>query len=226
MELQSNKACIITSCIGSWYPAGVKRLHNSLNFVGSPFDFIPYTVELPQYKQHKDYPYYFKIASFEEVRKQGYKIVLHVDASFWAIKSPMKMFDIINEQGYYFFSSGYNLAQSVNDNALAYVGLTRDDAEGITEWATGCVGINFDNPDGKALYNQWKEYMDAGLSIGNRAHADQSKDKRFLHHRQDQSAFSIAIHKLELTNKKGLDMVAYFGTPHNIDELIWQIGGI
>jgi hypothetical protein len=136
------------------------------------------------------------------------------------------MFDIINDQGFYFFSSGYNLAQSVNDNALAAVGLSRDEAEGINEWASGCVGINIENPDGKNLYRLWKEYMDMGLSIGSRLHDNQSQDERFLFHRNDQSCLSLAAHRLGLKNNRGLDMVAYKGTPHNKEELIFFIGGI
>jgi len=142
------------------------------------------------------------------------------------LKSPMPMFDIINEQGYYCFSSGYNLAQSVNDAALQAVGMSRDEAEGFTEWATGCVGFNFANPDARRLYEKWKEYMDKGLSRGSRNHDGQSTDSRFLHHRQDQSCFSLAMAACGLRNTRGLDMVAYKGSGYNEKELIFFIEGV
>lgn len=219
-----NKACIINVGVGHWYPHGSRRLAKSLNFVGWAGDAIIHEGEYPpESYTHENIPYYMKIAAFEEAIAKGYTHILWLDSSFFAIENPMKMFDIINGQGYYFFSSGYNLAQSVNDIALQYVGLSRDEAEGVNEWASGCVGINFLNPDGAALYGRWKELMDAGLSKGSRLHDKQSADPRFLFHRQDQSCISLAAWELGLRNEKGLDMVAYKGTPYNEKELIFFI---
>jgi len=222
-----NKAVIICAGIGGWYGHGVKRLEKSLNFVGWAGDVMTWTdYPTPECYKHDHIPYYMKIAAFEEALKKGYTHICWVDASFYAVSNPMPLFDLINEQGYYFFSSGYNLAQSVNDRALAAVGLSRDEAADVTEWATGCVGINFENPDGKKLYTQWKDYMDAGLSIGGRNHDGGSNDPRFLHHRQDQSCMSLAAWKLGLTNKRGIDFVSYKNTGYNPEQVIFFIEGI
>lgn len=227
MENIGYKAAIISAGIGGWYAQGVKRLEQSLNFNGWAGNVLTWKDEYPANShRHEDFPYYMKIAAFEEALRQGYTHILWLDASFWAVKNPTKMFDLINDQGYYFFSSGYNLAQSVNDIALQYVNLNRDEAEKINEWASGCVGINFENEAGKALYTRWKELMDAGMSKGSRLHDNQSADKRFLFHRQDQSCLSLACWELDLKNGKGLDMVSYKGTGYNEDELIFFIGGI
>ncbi len=222
-----DKAAIINCGVNGWYNLGSDRLAKSLNFVGWAGGTVIYSGQYPPNSHnHNDVPYYMKMATFEEAIKQGYSHLLWVDSSFWAIDNPMRMFDIINEQGYWFFSTGYNLAQSVNDNALNYVGKTRDEAEHQIEWASGCVGINLLNPDGKALYEKWKFFMDAGLSIGSRLHDNQSQDPRFLFHRNDQSCLNLAIWELGLSNTKGLDMVSYKGTGFNEKELIWFIGGI
>lgn len=225
-----DKAVIVNAGISGWYGLGSKRLLKSLNFVGWSGDTLIYADEYPPNSHnHNDVPYYMKIAALEEAISKGYTYLLWVDSSFWAVNNPMKMFDIINEQGYWFFSTGYNLAQSVNDYSLQFVGKTRDEAEQHNEWASGCVGFNLSNPDGKALYERWKYYMDAGLSKGSRLHDNQSADKRFLFHRNDQSCLNLAAWELGLTNKKGLDMVAYWnsGNPgYNKDEIIWFIGGI
>lgn len=219
-----DKAVIINCGVGGWYGLGSRRLERSLSFEGWAGDTIIYKDEYPpnSYK-HEDYPYYFKIACFEEALRRQYTHILWVDSSFWAIKNPTKLFDIFNEQGYFFFSSGYNLAQSVNDTALAAVGLSRDDAQNVTEWASGCVGINFNNPDGQKLYKRWKELMDAGLSKGSRLHDNQSADQRFLFHRQDQSCLSLAAWELGLINTKGIDSIAYKNTNFNPEELIFFI---
>jgi hypothetical protein len=222
-----NRAVIISAGIGGWYGQGVQRLERSLIFEGWGGNILTWKDDYPpDSHRHEDVPYYMKIAAFEEALRQGYTYILWVDASFWAVKRPDKMFDLINDQGYYFFSSGYNLAQSVNDTALEYVELSRDVAEGINEWASGCVGINFNNDDGKNLYNRWKQLMDAGLSKGSRLHDNQSADPRFLFHRQDQSCLSLAIWELGLKNTKGLDMVSYKGTGYNENDLIFFIGGL
>ncbi len=219
-----NKAVIINCGVGNWYGLGSRRLEKSLNFVGWAGETLIWADEYPpeSYK-HEDYPYYMKIAAFDEAIKQGFTHILWCDSSMWAVNNPDKLFDIISEQGYYFFSSGYNLAQSVNDTALAAVGLSRDKAETVNEWASGLVGIRIDNPDGKKLYERWKQLMEAGLSRGSRLHDNQSSDPRFLFHRQDQSCISLAAWELGLSNKKGLDMVSYKNTNFNPEQIIFFI---
>lgn len=223
-----HKAVIISCGVNGWYGRGVSRLERSLHFEGWAGDTIFYKDEYPQNcHSHNDVPYYFKIAAFEEALRRGYTHVLWADASFWAVKNPVRLFDLINDQGYYFFSSGYNLAQSVNDYALQVAGVSRDEAEGATEWASGLVGINYENPDGKRLYETWKEYMDLGLSRGvKHQNKDESQDPRFLAHRQDQSCLSLAAYKLGLTNKLMLDAVAYKQTNYNPEEIIFFIEGL
>ena len=225
-----NKAIIINAGIEGWYGHGSRRLEKSLNFVGWAGETLIYADEYPpNCYPHDHTPYYMKIAAFEQAIGMGFTHILWVDSSFWAVKNPVQMFDIIDEQGYWFFSSGYNLAQSVNDTALAAVGLSRDEAETINEWASGCVGVNLNNPQGKMLYGRWKQLMDSGLSRGSRVHDNQSTDKRFLFHRNDQSCLSLAAWELGLKNERGLDMVAYWnsGNPgYNPNEIIWFIGGI
>lgn len=219
-----NKAVIINCGVGNWYGLGSRRLEKSLNFVGWAGETLIWADEYPpeSYK-HEDYPYYMKIAAFDEAIKQGFTHILWCDSSMWAVNTPAKLFDIISEQGYYFFSSGYNLAQSVNDTALSAVGLSRDNAEQVNEWASGLVGIRIDNPDGKKLYERWKQLMESGLSKGSRLHDNQSSDPRFLFHRQDQSCLSLAAWELGLSNKKGLDMVSYKNTNFNPEQIIFFI---
>lgn len=219
-----HKAVIINCGVNNWYGQGSRRLAKSLNFVGWAGDTIIYADEYPPNSHvHEDIPYYMKIAAFEEAIRRGYTHILWCDSSVFAVENPVKMFDIIDEQGYWFFSTGYNLAQSVNDHALAVAGLCRDEAEQKTEWASGLVGVNLNNPNGKNLYETWKYYMDAGLSQGSRLHDNQSRDLRFLHHRQDQSCLGLSAWKHNLRNERGLDMVAYRHTNFNPSELIFFI---
>jgi hypothetical protein len=219
-----NKAVIINCGVGGWYGHGSRRLAKSLNFVGWAGNTLIYDdMYPPNSHSHEEVPYYMKIAAFEAAIKEGYTHILWCDSSMWAVSNPVKLFDVIDEQGYWFFSTGYNLAQSVNDHALASVGLSRDEAEQTTEWASGLVGVNLNNPNGKNLYKSWKEYMDMGLSKGSRLHDNQSADKRFLFHRQDQSCLNLSAWKHKLRNEKETDFVSYAGTGYNPEKIIFFI---
>lgn len=227
MELDKCRPIIISAGIGGWYAKGVERLERSLNFVGWAGEVKTWKNEYPPSSyMHEDVPYYFKIAAFEWARKNGYTHVLWVDASFWAVKNPMPVFDLICDQGYYAFRSGYNLAQSVNDKSLYYTSISRDFAESINEYASGCVGFDFTNESARSLYDTWKTYMDCGLSKGSRNHDNQSEDKRFLFHRQDQSCLSLAMHHQKLNSQLEMDFVSYFGTGYNESKLIFFIQGL
>lgn len=222
-----SKSVIISCGVGGWYGQGVRRLERSLNFEGWAGSILAWKDEYPPNSHnHNDVPYYFKIAAFDEALRQGYRNIMWVDASFWAVKNPKPIFDLIATKGVYLFRSGYNLAQSVNDTALNAVGISRDEAEKEHEYASGCVALNFDNPDGKHLYDRWKEYMEAGLSKGSRNHDGQSSDTRFLHHRQDQSCLSLAAYKLGIKPTLMYDAVAYKNTNFNPEELIFFIEGM
>ena len=226
MDLTNTRPLIISAGIGNWYPKGIERLERSLNFTGSPIPWMLWKDYPAGSYKHEMVPYYFKIQAFEIAREMGFTHVLWVDASLWAVRSSMQIFDIINDAGIYAFSSGYNLAQSVSDRALDAASMTRDSAEGFTEFATGCVGFNFNNESGLKVYNLWREYMDAGMSKGSREHAGQSSDPRFLHHRQDQSCFSLALAKLGVRPTVGWDHVAYFSPNHNPEQVVFFIQGI
>lgn len=227
MELiGNNKPIIICAGIKHWYPVGAVRLERSLIFNGWPCAIKIWTDYPEGCPAHEDVPYYFKISAFEWAIKEGYTHILWCDCSLWSVRNPMALFDLINDQGYWFFSSGYNLAQTANDAALEGAGISRDEAESATEWASGCLGFNFFNPDGKRLYTLWKEYMDKGMSRGSRNHDGGSEDPRFLHHRQDQTCLSLAAHKLGLRNKLMLDAVAYKNTNYDPEQILFFIEGV
>lgn len=209
--------CIISAGVGGWYPQGVARLERSLMFHGYAGQVITWKDEYPFGCPHNEIdPYAIKIYAFKEAFERGYTHVLWLDSSFWCIKNPHNIFDIINDNGIFAFRSGYNCAQTCTDRLLSVAGLTRDEAEQIPEIATGAVGLNINNPDAQKVWNVWKDYCEAGLFINSRTHnIDESADPRFLHARQDQSAFSIAVHKAEL-NFIYNDYVSYYdGRPED-----------
>jgi hypothetical protein len=224
------KPVIVCEAMGGWYAAGQDRLKNSLIHHGYAGDFLFYRNEYPPYSPtHEENPYAFKIYGIREAIRLGYKTIIQIDCSFWSIRNPMPLFDIIIDKGVFAFRSGYNCAETCPDNLLADVGITRDEAEQIPETATGIVGLHMDNPDAKKVFEYWEDFCDRGLFINNRVHdlAD-SSDPRFKHGRQDQSAFSMALYKAGV-NILYEDYVAYYnhGNPgYSPERCYFFIGGL
>jgi hypothetical protein len=211
MDLTGIKPCIISCGVGGWYPAGIDRLKNSLIHHGWGGDTIFWKDEYPNgCPSHQDNPYSMKIFAFKEAFNRGYNVVCWLDCSFWAIRNPMPIFDIVNEYGNFGFRSGYNCAQTCPDNLLQNTGISRDEAEKIPETATGIVGINYANPKGKEVFDYWEEMCSMGLFKNSRSHnAAESSDPRYLHGRQDQSAYSMALYKAGVQFDYQ-DFVAYY----------------
>lgn len=207
--MESNN-CIISVGVSGWYPKGIQRLRKSLKDTGYTGSSILWEGTMPPGSlPHSESPYNFKIMAFEFALSKGYKNILWVDASVWAIKNPDNLFAYIQEHGHYCFKTGYNLAQSCNDNILKVTDITRDQAEGMTEAATGCIGFNFENLVSSGAFYMWENYMAMGLFKGSRFHDNQSADPRFLFHRQDQSAWSIVANQVGLPINDSGDWVAY-----------------
>jgi hypothetical protein len=227
MDLTLNKPCIISAGIGGWYAAGIDRMERSLIFHGYGGDMLFWRNEYPpDCPPHDINPYAFKIYAFREAFRRGYKIVMWLDCSFWAVRNPMPILDIVNDKGVFAFRSGYNCAQTCTDLLLNEAGYTRDEAEQLPEIATGIVGINISNPDGKKVFDLWSEYCDKGLFVNDRNYnSNESTDPRYVHGRQDQSAFSMAVHKAGVKFDYQ-DYVSYYGTGYNPDKLTFWIGGL
>lgn len=226
MDLTGIKPVIISCGIGGWYKAGIDRLENSLNFNGYAGETIFWRDKYPEGSpSHADNPYAFKIYAFEEAFKKS-RIVLWLDASFWCIKTPHVLFDIVSEFGVFGFRTGYNCAQTCSDAALEWAGFTRDEAEFLPEIASGSVGLNLNNPNGKGVFDLWKQGCELGLFKNNRLrdNAD-SSDSRFVHARQDQSIFALAIHKLGLKFDY-VDYVAYYGSGYDKEKCLFFINGL
>lgn len=231
MDLTGIAKPIIISCgIGGHYVAGIDRLERSLMYEGWAGDMRFWRGEYPfGCPEHKgDGQYNFKPFCFNECFFSDRKVVVWADASFWAVKNPMPLFDYVNEHGLYFFKSGYSLAETATDKLLEYANVTREELYDVPEFATGLVGINIDNPQGNQFFHEWEQYRVDGMFGGNRVHdANDSVHPKFRFSRQDQSAASMVLYKMGIkTCGEDRDFQAYKGTPHNADKVLFFIGGL
>lgn len=221
-----HKYCIINASTGThWYKRGTDRLLRSLNYHGFSGEVFTWD-SFPLDGYDKTNPYNIKAAAFEYVLKEGFTHVLWVDCSVWAIKQAEPIFDIINDRGYYLIDNGYNCAQECNDFLLNHYKISRDEAESMKMISSGVMGINTNNPQGKSFVHEFIEAAKSSLFNGSREHGNQSKDSRFLHHRQDQSAASIIANKYGmLIEGMGESLVSYYSEKMR-EEVILSIRGL
>lgn len=200
-----------------------------MEFVGWAGDTILRKEYPPNSPEHYgDQQYNFKVWAFEEAFSLGYEVVVWCDSSLYAVENPMPLFDYVSVNGLYFFKSGYSISQTCTDRLLDYAGLVRDELFNVSEFATGLIGVNIMNPNGKEWFSLWKQYMMDGMFGGNRVHDLQdSQHTSFLFSRQDQSASSVILHKMGITTAgETEDFLAYKGTSYNPSKVLFFVGGI
>jgi hypothetical protein len=226
MELH-NRPCIISCGIGAGYVAGIDRLERSLQYNGWLGDVMfwrDYPKGCPKHEGEGQYN--FKVYAFREAFERGYKVVLWLDASFYAIGDPMPIMDYINDKGLYFFKSGYPLCATATDKLLSFGRHKREDLIDVPEFATGAVGINIENPVGKDFFNRWVVHQTYGYFGGSRNYDKvDSEHPLFKFSRQDQSAASICLYEMGIkTAGEDKDWVSYY--PNQTERTIFFIKGI
>ncbi len=220
------KHCIVNAWVGGgWYPKGQERLARSLIFHGSTADPLFFQGGWPVGGYNEDCYYNIKASCIEKAIELGYKRILWLDCSVWAVSDPMAMWDVINDDGYFLWKSGFNCAQVCSDRCLEYFGVTRDEAELMDDCSTSIFGVNMDNPTGRQFIEMWIQSAKDGIFESSR-HRDErdSKDQRFLFARQDQMCASVIAGKLGMKMHNPNELTAYYH-PDNTD-LVFQMRGI
>lgn len=140
---KTSDTCIVSVGKGGWYHKGVARLEHSLIYHGYTGHTKFWKHEVPVGSpEHSENPYAFKIYAIQAAIDAGYKKVIWLDSSAWCIRDPQPLLNIINDRGYYFWSSGHNLAQTASDKCLEYFGINRDTAETFEDISSGFVGLD------------------------------------------------------------------------------------
>lgn len=194
MEL--SKAVIINGSVGGWYAKGSDRLERSLIYHGWNEEIMIFTEEVPESPYfNKKFPYTIKAGAFHRAITMGYQYIIWMDCSLWVVDDPNKLLSILKEKGGLFIKSGYNLAQTSADSDLRWAGFTRDQAEQLPEIWSCIFGINLETEQGKNFAGHFLDAYEHGVFDTPREHSGLSRDSRFLHARQDQTAASWAFHK-------------------------------
>lgn len=224
MDLIENKACIVSVGIGDWYGAGIDRLERSLIYHGWAGDILTWK-DWPNEKYGRGSIYNVKAAAFDEAIQKGYDHIMWLDASVWALKDPMTVFDKISSVGHFTVKNGFNGAQICSDKCLEYFGVDRNTAESYPSCAAGLMGFNLRNQRSKDFMDKWLKACQDGMFEGSHQHDNQSTDPRFMFYRHDQSCATIIMGQLWMEiEEMGQDVSLY--SPDMPESTVFTLRGI
>ena len=210
-----DKKCIVSFANSSMsYTEGLARLKNSLryNFDG---DLVAFTNETSIGSPlHKDNPYAFKVYCIQKAIDAGYKQILWLDSSCFAVAPVQPIFDRIEEFGYVAQDSGHWLGTWANDKSLKYFNMTRKQAMKVRMIGdAGFLGLNFDNIEAVAFFNLWKASMEDGIFKGAWTNdtKSESKDDCCRGHRHDMVCSSAIFHQMGWIKAESEELLWYGG---------------
>lgn len=199
------------------YLKGQKRLQMTLAGYSNS-DFLFYTDE-NQFAspKHIDNPYAFKTYAIKNALDKGYKKILWLDASIYAIKDISPAWNIIENEGYLMQEAGWFCGQWANDKCLEYFNITRDEAMTMPMYGNaGLLGLNFENETAINFFELWHKSSQDGIFKGswNNNNKTESNDTRCLGHRHDMVAGSIIANKLKMRYIPSNQIMQYGCAPH------------
>lgn len=215
------------------YVKALARLSESLRNNSEGIDFISWIGEAALGAPlHSGNPYAFKIYAFNAARAAGYKNVLWVDSSCFAIKNVQPCFDEIETNGFLFQDAGFYASEYINDMALNYFGITREQAREIKLIGNaGMLGLNFDMGRPNVFFQKWEQSMRDGIWIGKWDNNDktESDSEECKGHRHDMVS-GIILHQMGLSElmKPGDTWLQYAGIFDETlnDSIIWKAQGM
>jgi hypothetical protein len=150
--------------------------------------------------RHQDNPYAFKVYAIDKVRQAGYRIVLWCDSVLQLTRPIEELLPEIVQTGVYLARDGWLTGQFANDRALAYFGVTRDEAMKISSIWACFMGFDFANPVTHDFFARWKKACDDGIFRGawHNHYKTESQDERCKGHRHDQSCAELVAHQMNL----------------------------
>jgi hypothetical protein len=130
-------------------------------------------------------PYAFKVCFFREAQRKGYKRVFWMDTSLLPYVSLNKIFEMIQENGYFAMGNAHTVGPYMRHPAIDAFGIRLQQANHIPSCSAGIFGVDFTSQIGPKIIDAW--YQAAQNEVA------------FFSPRSDQNALSIILYKLGLT---------------------------
>lgn len=162
----------------------------------------------PGSPSHLDTPYAFKAYAIRDALRQGAQTVLWMDASVLPIRPLEPLWQLIEEQGYWFSlnlpcnnltAPAWNCGQWTCDSALEPLEITREEAFGIPHVIGTAFGLDLRDSHAQLFFDKYmKLVQDDRAFRGPWTNNDgwASKDRRVLGHRHDQTVASVLAWRL------------------------------
>lgn len=158
------KNCIINVAVREPYVTLQKRLVESLMPYDAIFDIIPWTHVYPKGSMpHEEMNYSFKAHAFQQAINMGYQNILWLDAACYAIANPKIIFDIIDQQGYYFVEDKSRLADYCSDMYLDIYGVVREQLKDVPLLSGSIYGFNVNEAKGLTMWEALRNDEACGL---------------------------------------------------------------
>lgn len=166
---------------------------------------------------HSQSPFAFKPFCFQEARRLGYEQVLWLDAAV-EIKQPLEpLFAIIERNGYLMFTESHSVGEYCKDEALAGLGITREESFAMPSCWACVVGLNLADARAAEFLRRWQGLAVDGVTFPGAKFSGHkgwprtaSEDPRVKGHRHDQIAASVVALGLDMRDWRSKDFFAAF----------------
>lgn len=157
----NEKCCVISfaNAAGNYYK-GLARLNMSMaefwdgRFIGFTDE---HSIGAPL---HSDNPYAFKLYAFKRALSEGYRKIIYVDSSVWAVRNIQPVFTILNKVGFVMQESGHYIRDWCNDHTLKYFNHKKEDfGNAVMYGNAGLLGLDFDQSVCQEFFHRWFEAM-------------------------------------------------------------------
>lgn len=187
-ENDRENCIVVYASFNKNYPRGLKRLVNFvknsdfrghiLYRIGGWPDIEGGSLDLAHV------PYAFKVSFLREAQAKGFKRAFWLDTAILPVVSLNKIFDLIEERGYFAMGNSHNIGPYMSQYSLNAFGITLEEANEIPSCSAGITGLDFTTEIGRTVLERW--YAAAKNKVA------------FFSPRSDQNALSVILYDLNL----------------------------
>jgi hypothetical protein len=204
--------CVVA--IGNHYPRLAARLIERFNSASPGYQIQAWVNTLPPGAPKGvivggyDYTAYCaKPFALDYARQCGATQAILLDAAFFPIRPIKPLVEHVQRNGYYLCRNGFSVGEWSSDAALNKFNVSREQALGIEEISSYCVGLDLSPNSVDPLFLLWWWMKSVGTFAAphtNTGHPGRnqgfvSADARVKGHRHDQTALSLIAHDLGMT---------------------------
>jgi hypothetical protein len=200
------------------YSRGTARIRRGLRQVNYCGAFLAWDQRYPDGSPTEEQAHCaFKPFCFAEALAQGYRFVLWLDAGVRIRRTLDPLFESIQRRGYLLFPEMHSTGEYCKDDALAPLGITREESFAIPSCRAAVVGLDLGSPTPLEFLRRWKERAADGITFPGPKWSGAygwplkaSLDPRVKGHRHDQTAASVIAHQLGMNEWESRERFDWF----------------